>query len=97
MIFSFSFSHLYFVYGFLFSCHDKRPPMIYYLIIEDLLNLYLQKNFIVSVIFIANKISPGTSISTLNSGASVSFYIIVSISVPFLNRNTILPSWYTVA
>lgn len=41
MIFSFSFSHLYFVYGFLFSCHDKRPPMIYYLIIEDLLNLYL--------------------------------------------------------
>ena len=46
MIFSFSFSHLYFVYGFLFSCHDKRPPMIYYLIIEDLLNLYLHKTFI---------------------------------------------------
>ena len=81
----------------LFDCMILCLYSIFYSIIEDLLNLYLQKNFIVSVIFIANKISPGTSISTLNSGASVSFYIIVSISVPFLNRNTILPSRYTVA
>ena len=28
---AFSFSHLYFVYRFLFSCHNNRPPMIWIL------------------------------------------------------------------
>ena len=36
---------LYFVYEFLFSCHNKRPPYDYYFTIEDLLKPYLQKNF----------------------------------------------------
>jgi hypothetical protein len=44
---AFSFGHYYFVYWFLFSYHNKRPPMIFILsfIIEDLSNRYLQKNF----------------------------------------------------
>ena len=59
---------------------------IFYSIIEDLLNLYLQKNFIVSVIFINENKPRNQHLHTLNFVASVSFYIIiiVSNSVPFL-------------
>lgn len=41
----FSLCYLYSVYRFLFSCHNKRPPMIFYFIIEDLSKHYLQKKF----------------------------------------------------
>ena len=45
-----SFCHLYSVYRFLLFCHDKRPPMIFSFIIEDLENTFYRKNFTYSLI-----------------------------------------------
>ena len=48
---SFSFCHLYFVYRFLFSCHNKRPPMIFILSQKTFHVFFYRKTFTDSAVY----------------------------------------------